>query len=296
MDIVNMHPDHLADLQGLAAELRLHPIDTPRALRFGTLEDGTSPPELRLLAIDGGDVVGFCLACLREDAGVIKLFGVAPQHRRRGIASALFDEAEARLAARGARRLAVEGAAPHWFFPGVEVTRTAAVSFLLARGYETDRVARVDMRVDLRGADLDASQAVAALGREGIVMRRALPRDVDPTVELIAAHFSRAWQVEAHDATLFDPTPLYVALDGEGVVGFAAYDVSGPCRFGPTGTHPDYRRRGIGGALLKMCLRDMRDRGDDACEICWVGPIGYYARAVGAEIHRAYWCFRKQVA
>ncbi len=30
--------------------------------------------------------------------------------------------------------------------------------------------------------------------------------------------------------------------------------------------------------------------------IGWAGPIGYYARAVGARIHRVYWSFAKALA
>mgnify|MGYP005866281417 FL=1 len=79
------------------------------------------------------------------------------------------------------------------------------------------------------------------------------------------------------------------------MVAFAAYDVTGPARFGPTGTDPAYRQRGIGGALLKECLRSLRDRGEVVAEIGWAGPIGFYARAVDARIHRVYWGFAKSL-
>jgi mycothiol synthase len=84
-----------------------------------------------------------------------------------------------------------------------------------------------------------------------------------------------------------------VALDGDRVVSFAAYDVTGLGRFGPTGTHPDYRQRGIGGTLLKLCLHSLRERGDPMAEIIWVGPVAYYARTVSARISRVFWNFNK---
>ncbi|MFP3895840.1 MAG: hypothetical protein ACLFV5_03220 [Anaerolineales bacterium] len=37
----------------------------------------------------------------------------------------------------------------------------------------------------------------------------------------------------------------------------------------------------------------MRTRGDNRAEIGWAGPIDYYARTVGAHIHRSYWLFDK---
>jgi len=35
------------------------------------------------------------------------------------------------------------------------------------------------------------------------------------------------------------------------------------------------------------------ERGEAQATIGWVGPIAYYARSVGAEIHRAYWLLKK---
>jgi len=298
MHIAELRAADLDAVLGLIRALDMHPIDHLPYVRFNTLDDATSAPDLRLLAREDGRLVGMVFGCVRElhnvgPAGIVKLFGVHPDYRRRRIATALFDSIEAAFAARGLAMWAVEGVGPHWFFGGVELTQTPAMSFLLHRGYTTDRVARVDMRVDLRAANLEAASEEALLRAEGIVLRRATAEDLPATLALVDACFSPGWHVEVADSGLFVPRPLFIAAQGQRVVAFAAYDVSGPRRFGPTGTDPDLRRKGIGGALLKMCLRDMRERGDRECEIGWVGPIGFYARAVGAEIHRAYWSFRK---
>ena len=300
MEIVERRSKDLPALLELVRAIGFHPIDDAAFLRMNTIEDVTSPQDLRLLACDDGRAVGLLLGCVRSirnvegPTGVVKLFGVHPDWRRRGIATALFDEVERRFAARGLGLLAVEGVGPHWCFAGVELTQTAAIALLLQRGYTTDRVARVDMRVDLASADLDTAAVEAALRVEGIVLRRAEAADLPSTLALVDEHFSPGWRVEVSDAERFAPRPLWVALEGGRVVSFAAYDVSGPRRFGPTGTDPAYRRRGIGGALLRMCLRDLRDRGAQECEIGWVGPVAFYARAAGAEVHRAYWTFRKE--
>ncbi len=299
MDIAELRAADLDDVLGLIRALDMHPIDHLPYVRFNTLDDATSAPDLRLLAWEDGRLVGMLFGCVRElrnvgPAGIVKLFGVHPGYRRRRIATALFDRIEGAFAARGVGVWAVEGVGPHWFFGGVELSQTAAISFLLHRGYSTDRVARVDMRVDLRTANLETAPEENMLRAEGIVLRRATAEDVPATLALVDAFFSPGWHVEVSDSGLFEPRPLFVAVEGQRVDAFAAYDVSGPRRFRPTGTDPDLRRKGIGGALLKMCLRDMRERGDHECEIGWVGPIGFYARAVGAEIHRAYWSFRKE--
>jgi len=47
--------------------------------------------------------------------------------------------------------------------------------------------------------------------------------------------------------------------------------------------------------LLRLCLRDLRDQGWQDAEISWAGPVDYYARAIGAVVHKAYWVFTKQL-
>lgn len=128
-----------------------------------------------------------------------------------------------------------------------------------------------------------------------MVLRRARAEEIGAAAEFARAQFGAGWGQEVSDAVRYEPPPLFVALCGERIVGFAAYDVTGMARFGPTGTHPDHRQRGIGGVLLKMCLRSVRDRGEATAEISWAGPIAFYARAVGARIYRAYWRFGKSL-
>lgn len=293
IQLVEMRPADVADVFALVQRVEPYGVPHPEWLRARTFGDPTCSADLLLLAEEGGQKLGYCLACLRGDRGVVKLFGVEQGMRRRGIGDALFDALEARLREKGAGEAAVEGAAPNYFLPGVPLEHIDAISFLLKRGYQTDRTSRVDLDVDLRLADLDTAAAEARLQEKGIVIRRAQPDEVAMAAEMARVRFSEAWRLEVADAINYAPIPLFIALHEGRVVSFAAYDVGGPTRFGPTGTEPDYREQGIGGALLKLCLRDIWDRGDPVAEIGWAGPIGFYARAVGAHIGRAYWCFRK---
>lgn len=295
MRLIPMQPEHLPHVLALIAEADLCSYPELTWLHYRTFGDPTCLPELLWVAEEGGQIVGCCIACIRDDRGVIKAFAVRLTHRRRGIATALFDEVEARLRARGVGRVVVEGVAPNYLAPGVDLRHTDAVVFLMQRGYETDRVTRVDMDVDLLQTNLETSADEARLAREGIILRRALPEDIPLAAEFALTHFSAPWQQEVADAAHFTPPPLFIALADSQVVAFAAYDVTGLNRFGPTGTHPDHRRKGIGGALLKMCLRSMRERGGRHAEIGWAGPLGFYARAVGATIGRAYWTFHKEL-
>jgi len=172
-----------------------------------------------------------------------------------------------------------------------------SVAFDLAthRGYDSDRKTRVDLEVDLERTDLDTSDAEKRLRAEGIVLRRAHPAEIATASRFALENFSAVWQAEVAHSADFCPPPLFIALEADRVVAFAAYDVDGTARFGPMGTLPSYRRRGIGAALLKMCLRSIRDNGYLRSEIGWAGPIGFYARTVNARIHRAYWTFGKSL-
>jgi len=295
MQLVQMKPEHLPQVLALIAEADLCLRPDLAWLHYRTFGDPTCVPELLLLAQEDGRLVGFSVSCIRGERGVIKSFVVSGAYRRKGIATRLFGETESALRARGIGQVVVEGVAPNYFVPGVDLHHTDAVAFLMQCGYETERVARVDMDVDLLRADLETLEDEARLGREGIVLRRAHPEEVTAAAEFALTHFSAPWQQEVADAARFEVPPLFVAFADARVVAFAAYDVTGLSRFGPTGTHPDYRRRGIGRALLRMCLRSIRERGEGRAEIAWAGPLGFYARAVGATVGRAYWTFRKEL-
>ena len=289
----------------LARRLDLGVRLDPAWFRRLTLDDPTCLPELLLVAEDGDTPVGLCIGALRDGRGVIKMFGVAASHRRRGIATAMLAALEERLAALGAAEVHVEGVAPNYLLPGVELTHTDAIAFLMRRGYETDRNGRVDMAVHLDRVDLDTREAATRLRAEGITLRRAERDEIGAAAAMARETFSATWEAEVSEAARFDPPPLFIACQGDRpgercspngrIVSFAAYDVTGPARFGPTGTDPAYRKRGIGGALLKECLRSLRDCGEAVAEIGWAGPIAFYAREVNARIHRVYWGFRKSL-
>lgn len=289
LTITPLTGERLGDVAKLARQFDLGVRLDGAWLRRLTLEDPTCRPELLLAAEVDGALAGVCCGALREAGGVVKLFGVAGAHRRRGVGTALFNALEERLVALGATEVRVGGAAPNYLLPGVELGHTDAIAFLLARGYQTDRAAHVDMAVHLHRVNLDTRPVVERLRAKGIEIKRADRGEIRATADMAREVFSATWEAEVCEAARFDPPPLFIAKEGERVVAFAAYDVTGPARFGPTGTDPAYRQRGIGGALLKECLRSLRDRGEVLATIGWAGPIGFYARAVDARIHRAYW-------
>ncbi len=81
--------------------------------------------------------------------------------------------------------------------------------------------------------------------------------------------------------------------DGK-ILAFAAWGAR-PQWFGPMGTAPEARGLGLGGVLLRRCLADQRDAGLSSAQIGWVGPLGFYARAVGARAQRVFWLYRRDL-
>ena len=71
------------------------------------------------------------------------------------------------------------------------------------------------------------------------------------------------------------------AKDGA-YAGFAAHDGNnrGLGWFGPTGTWPAHRGKGLGEAVLLACLVDVAAE-HARCEIAWIGPRPFYEKAAG---------------
>jgi ribosomal protein S18 acetylase RimI-like enzyme len=85
-------------------------------------------PEALLVAEDSGRLIGTLVAAFDGWRGNLYRAAVIPSHRRQGIALALVAEAERRLAARGARRIAAI----------VLDHEVHATSFWAAAGYHRD--------------------------------------------------------------------------------------------------------------------------------------------------------------
>lgn len=141
------------------------------------------------------------------------------------------------------------------------------------------------------GADEDR------LSPMGIAVRRAGPEDESLLDAFFARHFGADWLMETSLAMNNDPPGLHLALAENRVIAFSGH--SSQNRefgfFGPMGTAPEARGKGIGRVLLRRCLNDLRDAGHKTSVIPWVGPISFYARHCGARVDRVFWRYRKQL-
>lgn len=85
-------------------------------------------PELFLVALFDSRVVGTCMAGFDGHRGWVHLVAVAPQHRRRGVGSALMRQAEARLMRMGCPKLNLQ----------VRATTPEAVGFYERLGFQVE--------------------------------------------------------------------------------------------------------------------------------------------------------------
>jgi mycothiol synthase len=301
--VAELTADHLPAVVALCREALDLDEDAAEAAEIVDRLRGTSAAGARrtagFVATTGGagDVVGVVLGStsFRDPAiGHVDLVAVHPAHRRRGIGRALLTRIEGALAGLGAGEVLLAGNPPVYAWPGIDVRYTPAVCAAMALGYEQDLTAwnmTVDLTVPLPTADAEKRLADA-----GVTVRLAGPADVERLAAFAHEHFGGyGWAAEVTDSIGPPGAGCHLAeRDGE-ILGFAAYGSSRPSWFGPMGTAPAARGLGVGGVLLRRCLRDQAATGLTRAQIGWVGPVPFYASHAGARIERVFFLYRKQL-
>ncbi len=224
----------------------------------------------------------------------IGLFGVAPDRSHSGIASRML---EAALDAwRGevdeVEALAIPG---NYFTPGLDPRYTAGLSFLERRGFERFKDC-TNLRVSL-AKPFDVRDEQRRVEAEGLEVRRAAPGDEPRLDAFFDEHFGADWRYESELAFRCAPPALHLVLRDEAVIAFSAHSTQNRewGFFGPMGSAPAARGRGLGRVLLQHCLNDLREAGHTSAIIPWVGPIAFYHRWVGAVVDRVFWRYRRQL-
>jgi mycothiol synthase len=288
-------PLDLAAVQRICADvldLEPDPSDLPAIL-------ARSAGRLDLVAEVSGETIGACYGSLRPAAGGgasghVDLLAVARQASGRGVGASLLAGMENLLAERGAAAIVLAGNPPVYLWPGVDARYTAMTCLAARAGYErySDEV---DMAVDLHAADLDCGPDTDRLAAAGVTVRRAERSESERLVGWLRAGpwGQSSWPDEAAATLTRQPAGCHVACRGEQYVGFACHGSVRRGWFGPMGTLSAERGHGIGSLLLRRCLSDMRAAGLAIARIGWVGPVRFYALAVGARTERVYWLYRK---
>jgi len=145
----------------------------------------------------------------------------------------------------------------------------------------------------------DLAPHLASLNQKGIEVRRANSSEKHFLADWVRQHFQEGWAAECEVALENRPasciiavvkSPAYIPNDDpyhlpdEILVGFACYDAGAKGMFGPLGVDADYRKQGIGTALLLASLYAMKEAGYAYAVIGWVASEEYYARAAGATV------------
>ncbi|MEU9509034.1 GNAT family N-acetyltransferase [Micromonospora sp. NPDC048170] len=256
-------------------------------------------PVVALGAYRGAELVGALVCSVSAQdprLGYVDLVAVDPAHRRRGAGRALLSSAERTLAGLGAAEVLLAGNPPHYGWPGIDVRYTPALCAALALGYQQDRTAwnmTADLSYDGSPALRPTDAAEARLAGRGVTVRRAEAADLPALTEFARGTFGGAWDAELAGSVGREGAGCHLAeRDGE-VLGFAAYGSSRPSWFGPMGTAPAAEGSGIGGVLLRRCLRDQRAAGLPSAQIGWVGPIPFYSGSAGARVERVFFLYRR---
>lgn len=274
---------------------------TPALLEEKVWADPGFDPEAALVADDGGVLVGLAVGVRwgapNETRGTVKLLCVAPERRREGIGGRLLGAVEAALRADGARTLRVAECSPNYLVPGIDLRYTPGWLFVQKHGFASVGEAvnmTVDLHADPQGTGWQSDADEARLAAAGVTVRRAEPHDGPAVAAILDANWP-AWTPEIAAAMARTPPALALALRGDAVLGFSAYDANnvGTGWFGPMGTAPEARGLGIGGALCRRCLADLAAQGLGQATIPWVAPVGFYAHHAGAHVSRVFHRFEK---
>lgn len=128
----------------------------------------------------------------------------------------------------------------------------------------------------------DGKPLIDSLRAEGIDVRRSIAPEKHHIVNWVREKFGNGWASETETTYSNHPVSCWVATQNNKLLGFACYDVTAKAFFGPTGVDETLRGKGIGKALLLVCLHDMLAQGYGYAIIGAAGPQDFYAKAVNA--------------
>jgi len=128
----------------------------------------------------------------------------------------------------------------------------------------------------------DAQSLLRKLSERGVVVRTAMAYEKTRILTWVRSEFGDPWADECDVAFANRPISCFIATENGAVAGFACYDST--CRnfFGPMGVAANARNRGIGTALLLVCLHAMATIGYAYAIIGGAGSSEFYEKTIGA--------------
>lgn len=250
-----------------------------------------------LVAEDNDRVIGFMCGVRRvirdEKIGYIKLMAVDPEFRRQGIAREMYQKLENLFIQNQVEKVRIYDVPFNYHMPGIDPRYTPALCFAWRLGFHRFNDTS-NLLVSLQDQNWSTANQEQKLLKDNIEIRRATEADMPALMQFIVDNFL-LWQSEVEKSYRSDPIAVHIALLNGQVKAFSGHNGNniGTGWFGPMGTHPDLRGKGIGGILLKRCLQDMKDWGLEYSVIPWVGPIDFYSHYANAVVDRVFWRFEK---
>lgn len=266
-----------------------------------TFQDPDYDPEITLVGFKEKNTtpIAFMQGVIRERAagktGYIKLVCVDSNERRKGYARTLYNIIEKKFAECGVKTIRVYESYPNYFMPGVDPFSTEAVCFFERLGFKKIGDTS-NLTADLTSQNFDVTYEETKLNSEGIIFRRAENSDKEKLISWLNENFP-AWIGEVSSAYQNTPITLFICEYEGNITAFSAHECNnkGTGWFGPMGTDAQLRGKGIGGILLKKCLKDMKEMGFVKAIIPWVGPIPFYMHYANAKVDRVFWRYEKVI-
>ncbi|MGQ9807014.1 MAG: GNAT family N-acetyltransferase [Armatimonadota bacterium] len=310
--IRGMRGEDLADIMEVARlSLPADPM-CPELFARRVFLDQNFSPATALVAEHGGRVAGFVTGFARRypiedmpddsNRSWITLFAVHPDARRNGAATALFDHLEETLQEMGKSSVLVGPYVPNWWVPGVdEKEYPEAIEFLSKRGYSV--VTRpLSMDSDLVGYRRPqwVSEKEKSLTESGVRFQDFRPEVIPALFGFLKREFPGDWQRHLRATCQrilqgeYSSRQVQVATEDGEVVGFAHYEGE---RFGPFGTAPAVRGRGIGAVLLCRTIEAMRENGLHNAYFLWTSDESarLYSSAAGFRESRRFALMKKEL-
>jgi GNAT superfamily N-acetyltransferase len=113
-------------------------------------------------------------------------------------------------------------------------------------------------------------------------VRKPIGCEHEQIVAWVLAEFGAGWASEARVALQNRPVSLLVAVQGAQPIGFVCYDATARGYVGPIGVQALARGTGIGTALLRAALAEMRSVGYGYAIAGAVGAVEFFRRVAGA--------------
>lgn len=276
---------------------------------FQTFENATLNsryfiPEFSMVASnENGDIIAFFMIVIKKpyvfkkwrNSATLKFFVVNNKWRLKGIGTHIFNELVKRVKNSNYNcyrmKFNVLFSPPDYWYPGLNLKHTEAFFFLKKYGFKRKQE-RINLCLNLD--QFENSNPPSDFN--GYKISRIIDDDKSELVPLTfmpKIYQKSVWPKEVASSFQNEPKSTFIARNSKNdkIMGFATHSVGFPGAFGPTGVKKKNRGLGLGTILLKWCLWDIKQMGQNQCIIRYVreNTAYFYLKSVGARICEIYW-------